>query len=105
MPEKILGLFSSIPFFLNIDGKMKFNSMRIIESLIQAVILGALFYFAFMSKMENIELKLTHIIAAGTIRDQQVTLLCDKIDRMRDDMVRIDTLQKERIERERKAYR
>jgi hypothetical protein len=90
-----------IPFVLNLDGsnKVKLNPARIMEALIIAGVGGML--AAYITTAE-LKMKLTYQeLQIQLMRDEnkQTCILVQSIVR---DITRIDTLQQERIERERR---
>ncbi len=100
MKDKILELLGTIPFFLTTDTKsIKMNWARIIEGLVIAI--AAAILSAYMTVGE-LKLKFAYLEITNQELKTQISKIGDKLDIMRDKVTMIDTLQQERINREKR---
>ena len=99
MKDKLFELLGMMPFFLMTDGRnIKMNWARILEGIIIAGIVALL--TAYMT-VDRLKLKFDYLEISNQDLKIQVSKLGDKLDFMQDKVTTIDTLQQERIQRER----
>ena len=100
MKDKLFELLGTMPFFLITDGRnIKMNWTRIIEGILIAGVAALL--SAYMTVGE-LKLKFAYLEISNQDLKIQVSKIGDKLDIMQDKVTTIDTLQQERILRERK---
>ncbi len=100
MKDKLFELLGTMPFFLMTDGRnIKMNWARIIEGILIAGI--AAFLSAYMTVGE-LKLKFAYLEITNQELKTQISKIGDKLDIMRDKVTTIDTLQQERINREKR---
>jgi hypothetical protein len=93
-------ILGGVPFLLATDtGGMKLNYARIVEALIIAGVGG---FFAAQLTMGELKTKLTYLEGQNSRMEQQISATCNIVQDQMRELTRIDTLQKERIERDRR---
>jgi hypothetical protein len=92
-------ILGGIPFLLTTDAGMKINYARIIEAIIIAGIGG---FLAAQLTVNELKIKMSYQEGQLTSMETKIAETCKILIQNQTEIVRIDTLQKERIERERK---
>jgi uncharacterized protein YqgV (UPF0045/DUF77 family) len=102
MKRMLMEIFgtSGIPFMLmSANGGIKVNYARVMEAIIIAAVSGMMAAYVTVSELK---IKLAYMEGQSTRLEEQVKQTCELIQVQMREITRIDTLQKERLERERK---
>lgn len=99
MKTKLLELLGMMPFFLMTESKdIRMNWARIIEGIIIAGM--AAFLSAYITVGE-LKVKFAYLEVTNQELKVQICKVADKLDIMQEKVITINTLQQERIQRER----
>ncbi len=97
MIDRIMGLFGCVPFFLGVQGNIKMNWTRIVESFI--IVAGTAILTSQIT-MAKIQVQVQNIETISNQTRMQLDKLSDKIILIMEKQAAIDTLQQELIRRE-----